>query len=62
MVPGCKRKLALSDFPCSKCSVATCQTHRLPEDHGCVFDFKKEGRSLLEKQNPVVVGVKLQRV
>ena len=47
---GCRRKLALSDFPCGKCKIRFCLHHRLPEIHNCTHDFKKEGKDLLTKQ------------
>jgi hypothetical protein len=55
----CKKKLALSDFACSKCQIRYCGTHRLPETHKCPHDFVKEGKELLAKLNPVVVGDKM---
>jgi predicted nucleic acid binding AN1-type Zn finger protein len=58
----CKKKLALSDFGCSKCSTRFCSQHRLPENHKCPHDFKKEGQELLTKLNPRVVGEKLDRI
>jgi len=58
----CKKKLALSDFGCSKCSTRFCSQHRLPENHKCPHDFKKEGQALLAKLNPRVVGEKLNRI
>ena len=58
---SCKKKLMLSHIACSKCSVRYCDGHRLPELHDCPHDFKKEGQTLLEKQNPRIVGDKLER-
>jgi predicted nucleic acid binding AN1-type Zn finger protein len=55
----CKKKLALSDFACSKCKTRYCGTHRLPELHKCPHDFMKEGKALLTKLNPQVVGDRL---
>jgi len=56
---ACKKKLALSDFACGKCKTRYCGTHRLPELHKCPHDFMKEGKELLAKLNPVVVGDKM---
>jgi hypothetical protein len=36
--------------------------HRLPEAHNCSFDFKKEGHTLLEKQNPKTAGTKIEHI
>ena len=57
----CTKKLLLSDIGCSKCDRRYCSAHRLPELHTCPHDFKKEGQALLAKQNPRVVGDKLDR-
>ena len=59
LLDTCKKKLALSDFACSKCKTRYCGTHRLPETHKCPHDFVKEGKELLTKLNPVVVGDKI---
>jgi len=56
----CRKKLALSDFNCAKCSVRYCGDHRLPETHACQHDFRKEGQQLLTKLNPRVVTDKVE--
>jgi len=40
--PNCKKKLKLTDMPC-RCQKCFCAKHRLPEQHDCSFNFKKEG-------------------
>lgn len=57
----CTKKLLLSDIGCSKCEIRYCGAHRLPELHACPHDFKKEGQALLAKQNPRVIGDKMER-
>ena len=42
-----------------KCEKIVCIQHRYPEDHACNFDYKKEGKDLLIKQNPNVKSPKL---
>ena len=37
--PNCKKKINFTDFKC-KCENYYCSIHRLPEQHGCSFDFK----------------------
>lgn len=58
----CKKKLLLTDFACTKCNMRHCGAHRLPEEHACSFDFRKEGQVLLAKQNPRVVNSKLNQI
>ena len=57
----CSKKLMLSHLGCSKCGARYCDSHRLPELHACPHDFKKEGQALLAKQNPRVIGDKMER-
>ena len=58
----CNKKLSLVDIPCSKCSYAFCIEHRLPESHNCNYNFKKEGRILLEKKNPKIINDKIIKI
>jgi predicted nucleic acid binding AN1-type Zn finger protein len=58
----CSKKLLLSDIGCAKCGTRHCGAHRLPELHACPHDFRKEGQALLAKQNPRVVGDKVERI
>jgi predicted nucleic acid binding AN1-type Zn finger protein len=58
----CKKKLTLTDFTCNKCSARFCVQHRLPELHSCPFDYRDEGRANLTKQNPRIIGDKLDRI
>lgn len=55
----CKKKLGLMPFKC-KCEQEFCSLHRAPEDHACTYDFKKEGKMLLEKLNPACLAAKLE--
>ena len=58
----CKKKLMLSDMACGKCQNRHCMQHRQPELHACPHDFKAEGQALLTKQNPIVIGCKLEKL
>ncbi|XWS73924.1 hypothetical protein CRYUN_Cryun02cG0170900 [Craigia yunnanensis] len=57
----CKKRVALTGFNC-RCGMVLCGTHRYPEQHGCTFDFKGMGKEQIAKANPVVKGVKLQKI
>jgi hypothetical protein len=39
-----------------RCEKQFCVTCRLPELHGCNFDYKGEGRIQLEKMNPAIIS------
>jgi len=58
----CKKKLCISDFSCAKCQTRYCSMHRLPETHACPHDFMKEGKALLEKRNPRIIGDKIDQI
>ena len=60
--PDCRKKLNITNgFPC-RCQRVFCAKHRHPELHACTFDYKEEGRKLLEKANPVVTFPKLPKI
>ncbi|PKU87983.1 Zinc finger A20 and AN1 domain-containing stress-associated protein 7 [Dendrobium catenatum] len=56
----CDRKvgLAMRAIKC-RCNGVFCAAHRLPEDHGCTFDYRTAGRLLLEEANPLIKAEKL---
>lgn len=58
---GCNKKLDLYAFVC-RCEKSYCPKHRLPESHKCSYDFKTNGKALLEKNNPLVVNKKIIRI
>lgn len=45
-----------------RCGNNFCATHRYAESHDCTFDYKTEGRKLLEQSNPVVSAPKLPKI
>lgn len=59
----CIRKLMLTDGEC-RCKQRYCGQHRLPETHGCSFDFKAAGLDILAKQLVRVNGAesRLERI
>ncbi|XP_022752577.1 zinc finger A20 and AN1 domain-containing stress-associated protein 3-like [Durio zibethinus] len=58
---ACKKRVGLTGFKC-RCGMVFCGTHRYPEQHGCMFDFKGMGKEQIAKANPVVKGEKLQKI
>ncbi len=56
---GCKKKLALTDFPC-KCGKIHCTSHRPAEVHNCTFDFKTNHKeNLLQHMSTAVIASKI---
>jgi len=45
-----------------RCGGIFCGVHRNAEAHSCRFDYKTEGRLLLEQNNPVVAAEKLSKI
>lgn len=60
--PGCKKKLRMIyDFPC-KCKKYFCKKHKDSEIHNCTYDHKGEYRKKLEKENPLVMFSKVDKI
>jgi hypothetical protein len=58
----CKKKLGVIEYKC-KCGKLFCITHLHAEEHNCTFDYQKEGKDLLKKQNDVgELSVKLEKI
>ncbi|KAI4383747.1 hypothetical protein MLD38_009551 [Melastoma candidum] len=58
---NCRRRVGLTGFKC-RCGITFCGTHRYPEQHGCVFDFKAMGREEIKRANPVIKAEKLDKI
>jgi len=54
----CNKKMGLIPFNC-KCDNQFCTLCRYPETHNCTYDWKKEGIDKLIKENPKVIGKKV---
>ena len=50
-------------FTC-KCSSINlfCSKHRLPEYHNCTYDWFKEGKEKIIKENPLITTAKLIKI
>jgi len=57
----CNNKLKLINYTC-KCAITFCGKHRMPENHKCFYDHKGNSRKILEKNNPIIVKDKLNRI
>ncbi|RDD47411.1 AN1-type zinc finger protein 4 [Trichoplax sp. H2] len=58
----CNKKLGLSNtFDC-RCGRVFCSRHRYAEVHNCSFDYKSDGRKILEEKNPTVTAPKLPKI
>ncbi|XP_066385943.1 zinc finger A20 and AN1 domain-containing stress-associated protein 7-like [Miscanthus floridulus] len=57
----CRKKVGLLGFRCC-CGETFCGAHRYAEKHACGFDYKRAGRELIAKNNPVVVADKISKI
>ncbi|XP_045214061.2 AN1-type zinc finger protein 4-like isoform X1 [Mercenaria mercenaria] len=58
----CAKKTGLACSYTCRCGNNFCASHRYAESHECTFDYKTEGRKLLEQNNPVVSAPKLPKI
>lgn len=45
----CKKKLGLLHYQC-KCEKLFCITHLSAETHNCTYNYKEEGKKILQKE------------
>lgn len=58
----CKRKLGLYDnIPC-KCGLLTCYKHRIFYEHECTYDYKKDYKQKIKKNNPLLKKQKFEMI
>jgi len=57
----CRKKIGIYGFSC-KCDGYYCTVHRFPELHECTYDYKAEGKNKIIKQNPKIIGKKVDNI
>lgn len=57
----CKINVGCIGFPC-RCGGIFCSTHRYANEHSCTFDYKEHGAEEIRKNNPQIVGEKIQKI
>lgn len=50
-----------SGFEC-RCGGLFCAIHRYSDKHECSFDYREHGAAEIRRNNPVVVGEKIQKI
>jgi predicted nucleic acid binding AN1-type Zn finger protein len=53
--------VGLTGFGC-RCGGLYCSVHRYSDKHDCSFDYKKAAREEIERNNPIVVAPKVQKL
>lgn len=57
----CRKKLGLTAFEC-RCGGLFCGVHRYTDRHICTFDYREMGAQEICRNNPVVVGEKINKI
>lgn len=57
----CNKRLNITNIYNCRCGLIFCAQHRYSESHDCKYDYKAEGRKLIEQQNPLVTASKLTK-
>ena len=52
---------ALAGFTC-RCEGLFCSLHRYSDKHDCSFDYRELGQQEIRKNNPVIVGEKVNKI
>lgn len=58
----CRKRLNITNVYTCRCDKLFCATHRYSELHNCTFDYKTDGRKILERTNPLVTAQKLPKI
>uniref|UniRef100_U5EP62 Zinc finger protein n=1 Tax=Corethrella appendiculata TaxID=1370023 RepID=U5EP62_9DIPT len=58
---SCRKKVGLTGFEC-RCGGLFCAIHRYSDKHECTFDYRELGAAEIRRNNPVVVGEKIQKI
>lgn len=51
----------IAGFEC-RCGGLYCSLHRYSDKHDCPFDYKEHGQKQIRRNNPVIVGSKIQKI
>uniref|UniRef100_A0A8C6VPQ6 AN1-type zinc finger protein 6 n=1 Tax=Naja naja TaxID=35670 RepID=A0A8C6VPQ6_NAJNA len=57
----CRKKVGLTGFEC-RCGNVYCAAHRYSDVHSCSYNYKADAAEKIRKENPVVVGEKIQKI
>ncbi|KAK9512657.1 hypothetical protein O3M35_001033 [Rhynocoris fuscipes] len=57
----CRKKVGLTGFEC-RCGGLYCAVHRYSDKHDCTFNYRELGAQEIRRNNPVVVGEKINKI
>jgi len=58
---SCRKRVGLTGFYC-RCGKLFCGLHRYSDQHECDFDYKSDAQAKIRKENPVIVGEKINKI
>ncbi|XP_075238104.1 AN1-type zinc finger protein 4-like [Lycorma delicatula] len=58
----CNKRLTFTNTYTCRCGHIFCTNHRYSEAHDCTYDYKSEGRKILEQNNPLISAPKLPKI
>ena len=58
----CRKRLNITNVFICRCEKKFCAKHRHAELHKCTFDYKADGKKILEKANPLIPIPKLPKI
>jgi AN1-type zinc finger and ubiquitin domain-containing protein 1 len=58
----CRKRLNITNVYTCRCDKLFCAAHRYSELHNCTYDYKTDGRKILEQTNPLVTAPKLPKI
>ncbi len=57
----CNKKLKITSIKC-KCNNYFCKKHKDEKLHNCTFEYKKNNINLLEKNMPIIISEKINKI
>ncbi|RWS14810.1 AN1-type zinc finger protein 4-like protein [Dinothrombium tinctorium] len=58
----CKKRLGLASRYKCRCGSLFCPSHRYSEAHDCSYDYRSEGKQILQLNNPLIRATKLPKI
>jgi hypothetical protein len=57
----CKKKVGLTGFDC-RCGGIFCSMHRYSDKHDCSFNYREQGAAEIRRNNPQIMGQKINKI
>jgi len=57
----CKKKVGLTGFDC-RCGGMYCSMHRYSDKHDCSYNYREQGAAEIRRNNPQIMGQKINKI